>query len=230
VRYELQMETFIEPNRITLGECLDIWLNNYKKLKVRRTTFGNYETMIRTYIKPALGNIPLKQIQPSTLQSFYTYLLENGRKKEAGGLSPRMVHYVHALIYAALNQAVKENLIFRNPADAIELPKMQKREMEPMTKEEISRFLEAIREDWLYPAFFLALKTGLRRGEILGLRWKDIDFLVGEVSFFLQRPSSFLLAPTEILHCSLWDDLWKLLVLHTAHTPKISDRKCFCPM
>ncbi|MGB9791495.1 MAG: N-terminal phage integrase SAM-like domain-containing protein [Thermacetogeniaceae bacterium] len=66
--YELQTGVFIEPSKVTLGEWLDIWLNNYKKLKVRKTTFGNYETMIRTYIKPALGNIPLKQIQPSTLQ------------------------------------------------------------------------------------------------------------------------------------------------------------------
>ncbi|MGB9791494.1 MAG: tyrosine-type recombinase/integrase [Thermacetogeniaceae bacterium] len=86
-----------------------------------------------------------------------------------------MVHYVHTLIHAALNQAVKESLILRNPADAVELPKMQKREMEPMTREEISRFLEAIKGDRLYPAFCLALKTGLRRGELLGLRWKDID-------------------------------------------------------
>ncbi len=174
--YEQQIGAFVEPNKITLGEWLDIWLNNYKKLKVRKTTFGNYETMIRTYIKPALGNLLLKQIQPSTLQSFYTHLLESGRKKEAGGLSPRMVHYVHTLIHAALKQAVKEGLIIRNPADAVELPKVKKREIEPLTREEITAFLDAIRGDRLYAAFCLALKTGLRRGEILGLRWKDIDF------------------------------------------------------
>lgn len=174
--YERHIGAFVEPNKVTLGEWLDIWLNHYKRMKLRKTTFGSYETMVNTYIKPAIGSIPLKQIQPNTLQSFYAYLLESRRKKGAGGLSPRMVHYAHALIHGALKQAVREGLIIRNPADAVELPKMKKRDIEPLTREEISAFLEAIKGDRLFAAFCLALKTGLRRGEILGLRWKDIDF------------------------------------------------------
>lgn len=175
-RYEQQIGALIEPTKITLGEWLDIWLNNYKKMKIEKTTLGSYDTLIRTHIKPVIGGIQLRQLQPSNLQAFYNFLQEKGRKKDSGSLSPRTIHYIHTIISAALKQAVKEGFIIRNPAEATELPKMKKADVEPLTIEEVNGFLETIKTDRLFPAFCLALKTGLRRGEILGLRWQDIDF------------------------------------------------------
>lgn len=175
-RYEQQIGAYLEPTKVTLGQWIDIWLNNYKSIKVEKTTLGNYYTMIETYIKPQIGKIQLRQLQPSNLQRYYNYLQEKGRAKGSGGLSPRMVRYIHSIIHAALDQAMKEGLIIRNPAEATELPKMKKADVEPLTIEEVNRFIETIKTDRLFPAFCLALKTGLRRGEILGLRWQDIDF------------------------------------------------------
>ncbi|MGI9952160.1 N-terminal phage integrase SAM-like domain-containing protein [Moorellaceae bacterium AZ2] len=121
----------MEPHGITLGEWLDHWLNVYKKSTRRRTTYDNYEMMIRFHIKPALGHIPLMKLETTHLQEFY-----NQKLKEK---STRTVHLLHYIIGAALKQAVKEGKLYRNVNEATELPPMKKKEISPLSVEESTR-------------------------------------------------------------------------------------------
>lgn len=171
--HEKAVGTFVEPHEITLGEWLDRGLELYKKPNRRRTTVDNYETMIRAHIKPALGHIPLMKLEPAHLQEFY-----NRKAKEK---SSRTVHLLHYIIGVTLKRAVKEGKLYRNVNEATELPPMRKKEITPLSAEEVQKFLDAEAGDRLYAAFVLELGTGLRRGELLALRREDIDFEKGMV-------------------------------------------------
>ncbi|MGB9858951.1 MAG: tyrosine-type recombinase/integrase [Moorellaceae bacterium] len=165
--HERATGTFVEPHELTLGEWLDRWLTFYKVPNRRRTTVDNYETMIRVHIKPALGHVPLMKLEASHLQEFYN---QKAREKSA-----RTVHLLHFIIGSALKQAVKEGKLYRNVNEATELPPMRKKEVAPLSAEEVRRFLDVASGDRLYAAFLLELGTGLRRGELLALKWEDID-------------------------------------------------------
>ncbi|MEW6423663.1 MAG: tyrosine-type recombinase/integrase [Bacillota bacterium] len=170
---------FIEPHKVTVGQWLDKWLADYKKLKLKPTTWAGYETLIRCHIKPAIGNIPLNKLQTGELQKLYKEKLEKGRVDGKGGLSPDYVRYMHAVIHEALKQAVKEQLIYRNVAEAVNLPEKEEREMRPLKPEEMDKFLSLAEQDRLYAAFLLELGTGLRRGELLALKWDNVDLKNG---------------------------------------------------
>jgi integrase len=109
------------------------------------------------------------------LQTFYNEKLEKGRADGKGGLSTRMVRYLHAIIRQALQQAVKEGLLPRNVADATSPPTVKNKQMRPLTEDELLKFFETAKEDRLFPAYVLAATTGLRRGELLGLCWGSVD-------------------------------------------------------
>lgn len=173
---ELQTGTFVEPTKTTVSQWLDTWMQEYKKQSLRPTTYESYEIIIEVHIKPAIGGIQLRQLQPSDLQRFYNSKLENGRADGKGGLSPRMIRYIHAILHGALRQAVKEGLVIRNVTEAVTLPRQKKKEFTPLTQEQVIKFLDSIKEDRLFPAILLDIGSGLRRGELLGLRWKDVDF------------------------------------------------------
>lgn len=165
---ELERQEFVEPTKVTVGEWLDIWLNEYKKPNLRPTTWESYEELIRIHIKPAIGRMPLRELRPEHLQKLYNDKLKEGK-------SPRTVRYVHSLIHQALKQAVKSRLAARNAAEATEPPRQVKREARFLAPEEESRFLSALGRDRLGPAILTLLGTGLRRGELLGLTWRDVD-------------------------------------------------------
>jgi integrase len=174
---ELQDGTYFEPAEITLKEYLNRWLEDYAKLNVRPSTYQNYKTLIEKHIIPALGDIPLKKLRPMHLQRLYADKLQGGRQdKKKGGLSTRTVRYLHSLLHEALAQAVKWELVARNVAEAAQPPRLQSRERQAWTAEQAAQFLEVARSHRLYPLYLLALSTGMRRGEILGLRWEDVDF------------------------------------------------------
>jgi integrase len=175
VLQEVRSGTYIEPATCTLGEWLGKWLTDYKKPQLKRSTYENYETMIEAHLRPGLGNIPLAKLQSHMLQSFYNEKLESGRRDGKGGLSSRMVRYLHAIVRQALEQAVKEGLLARNVADATSPPVTRNRQMRPLTEDELVRFFEVAKEDRLFPAFVLCATTGLRRGELCGLKWDSID-------------------------------------------------------
>jgi len=177
---ELRQQTYVRPSRITVAEWLDTWLNEYKKPpKTRPTTWQNYEYLIRVHTKPAIGHLQLQDLQPHHLQRLYNRLHSAGRADGAGGLSARTVQMVHTIMHGALRQAVKNGLVARNVAEATSLPKRQKKEPRVLTPEEQARFFEVIQQDRLGAAFLLDLGTGMRRGELLGLKWEDVDLKEG---------------------------------------------------
>lgn len=175
--------TYTEPSKILMAEWLDTWLNEYMEPSLRPTTWESYKTQIEKHIKPALGHIRLSQLQTSHLQKLYNDKIKGGRADgKPGGLSPRSVKYIHTVIHSALNQAKLEYMITINPADAVKLPKQNKKEMATLETEGIKTLLREAMNSKHYITYLLALATGLRRGELLGLRWKDTDLARGTVT------------------------------------------------
>lgn len=165
----------MDSHKITLGEWLDKWLEEYAKPHIRSSTWESYEENIRLHIKPAIGHIELKKLQPSHLQQLYNEKFSNGRLDGTGGLSSRSVQLIHAPIHAALKQAMNEGLIIRNVSEATKLPRGEKKNIRILTPDEQSKFLTVLSNDRLGIAFLLDLGTGLRVGELLALRWQDVD-------------------------------------------------------
>ena len=168
---------------ISLGSWLDRWYQTYKKASLRPNTQMSYERRIYQHIIPALGRIPLDKLTARDIQQFYTNLKKSGRLTRTelygAGLSDQTVRGIHTTLRAALDKAAEEKLIFRNPADSCKPPSARPREMQVLTPEEIQRLLIQAKEDGCYELLLLELATGLRRGEILALRWSDLNFRTG---------------------------------------------------
>lgn len=166
---------FIEGDKITLNGFLDKWLEAAAKPRVAERTFVDYGDLLNRYVRSEMGNKKLSKVQPLDIQALYSGLL--GR-----GLSPRVVRYTHAVVNSAFKQAVKWGLLLRNPASMVELPKQTRKEMQALSPDQAKRFLEAARDDRWGLVFTIALLTGMRPEEYLGLQWKDIDFEQGVVT------------------------------------------------
>lgn len=176
LKTESKMGRVIETSSMPLEQWMTIWIENYKpNLKI--TTKEDYELYINTHIKGSdLGKIPLNKLKTSDLQKFYNAKLAGTYKGQKQRLSPTTVRYINIIIRSALKQAVNNHMINENVSSAVVLPKKNKVEMVPFTKEEVGKFLIIARQDRLYALYLLEMMTGLRRGEILGLKWEDIDF------------------------------------------------------
>lgn len=131
------------------------------------------------HIKPEIGNIQLKKLQPHHLQKLYNDKRTHGRVDGQGGLSARSVRIMHTVLHSALGQALKEGLVARNVSEATILPRYERKEPRVLTLEEEKRFFKALAEDRLGPAFLLDLGSGLRCGELLALRWEDVNLEEG---------------------------------------------------
>ncbi|NSW76107.1 MAG: site-specific integrase [Candidatus Atribacteria bacterium] len=164
----------ISPERYSLGDWLYTWLYTYKKNTLRPTTFERYESLVRKHVVPALGKIALEKLRPEILQRFY---LEKQK-----GLSSRSVEFIHAVLHGAMKKALQLGYISRNVCDCVEPPRKKQKEIRILTREELERFLFCARKHRLYPAFLLLATTGLRRGELLGLRWQDVDLDRGVIT------------------------------------------------
>ncbi|MDU4959632.1 MAG: site-specific integrase [Sporomusaceae bacterium] len=175
------LEKGVSPasGKITFGEWLDYWLENHIKRHSRLTTWENYETIARIHIKPLIGQIRLTRLQTSNLQRLYNQKLDNGRNDKKGGLSAKTVGLIHLVCSSSLKQAIREKMLSVNAADAATVPRKVGREIQPMNEEQIRQFLIASKNDRLFVAFYLLISTGLRRGELLGLKWSDIDMEAG---------------------------------------------------
>ena len=167
------------------GEWIDFWYQTYCKHMIRLTTQLEYESRIYKHIIPEIGSIPLNKLTQADLQQFYARTKSNGRKirVEAYGteLSDRVIRAVHANCRSALEKAVQEGLIRINPAIGCKLPHKKSREMKVLTPSEVARFLIRAKEEGYYELFLLELGTGMRRGEILALKWSGLNFTTGEL-------------------------------------------------
>lgn len=170
---------------ILLGNWLDLWYQSYKKPNLRPNTQMSYERRIYQHITPALGNIQMDKLTSNDIQQFYTELKQGGRLLRAElygeGLSDQTVRGIHTTLHAALDKAVSEKLLFRNPADGCRLPPAKAREMQILTPDEIQRLLIQAKEDNCYELLLLELSTGLRRGEICALQWNDLNLRTGKL-------------------------------------------------
>lgn len=170
---------------ILLGDWLDLWYQTYKKSNLRPNTQMSYERRIYQHIIPALGNIQMDKLTTNDIQQFYAKLKQGGRllrtELYGEGLSDQTVRGIHTTLHAALDKAVAEKLLFRNPADGCRLPSAKAREMQVLTPEEIQRLLIQAKEDCCYELLLLELSTGLRRGEICALQWDDLNLRTGEL-------------------------------------------------
>jgi len=134
---------------------------------------------VKRHLIPALGAVLLAKIQPMHIQNCYSRALESGRLDNKGGLSAQTVLHHHRVLHGALQQAVKWQLMVRNPADAVETPKPERKEMRALDEDMSAWLLEAAEGNKLYVPILTAITTGMRRGEILALRWRDVDFING---------------------------------------------------
>lgn len=168
--------------RQTVGQFLEHWLKTSAKQRLRPNTLASYVNIVRLYIAPELGRKALAKLSPQEVQGLLV-------TKQASGLSPRTLQYIRAVLRVALNQALKWGLVARNVATLVEPPRVQRKEVQPMTPEQARTLLEAMRGERLEALYTLALTTGLRRGELLGLRWQDVDLDRGtlRVANTLQR-------------------------------------------
>ena len=180
--HQLDTGTFMKPAKTTLAEYLERWLKDYAWPNLAPRTAEGYEHIIRRHFIPALGNMTLTQLKPEHLQRYYSEKLTDGRCDGKGGLSPKTVRHHHVTLHDALQGAVKWGLLSRNPADAVSPPRVQRSEMKTWDEDDIAHFLEATNETPYHCLFYLALFTGMRRSELLGLKWNDVDLILGEVS------------------------------------------------
>jgi integrase len=179
--HQLDNGTYIKPGKTTLAEYLERWLKEYSWPNLAPRTTEGYESIIHRHIIPALGKIPLIQLKPEHLQRYYSEKLSGGRYDGKGDLSRTTVSHHHTCLHRALKMALKWGLINRNPADAVTPPRPQRSEMHTMNEDDLHSFLKAAKKTPYYVLFYLALFTGMRRSELLALRWTDVDLLLCQI-------------------------------------------------
>lgn len=193
---DVERNEVVESQKISVGQWLDEWLEIYKKPNIRPKTYEQYEMLIRVHIAPNIGKIKLQQLQPRRIQKMYNDLKKNGRADGRGKkLSARTVRLVHIVLRMALEQAKKERFINENPAELVTLPKVRKKEARAMTMEEQVALQGALDGERFGLIFLFMLGTGVRRGEALGLRWKDIEDTKESPVVHIQRSISRALDP-----------------------------------
>lgn len=165
--HDLQTGGFIEPSKATTGEYLTHWLETIETT-VRPSSHRRFSEVIRSRVVPAIGSVPLSSLSPLHVQDFY-------RRCLADRLSPSTVALYHNVLHRALDQAVKWQLLIRNPCDAVDAPHEASPEMTTWTTDQARAFLAVADDHDLRALWLLAVHTGMRRGEILALRWQDVD-------------------------------------------------------
>jgi integrase len=178
----LREGTFVPPSQRTLGSfLLEEWLPAVQPPRVRPSTWESYRMNAETHIVPALGHLALQRLTPAHLTAFYRSLLDHGRR-DGGGLAAKTVRNIHGELHAALRDAVRWGHVARNVAASADLPKGMAPEMRVWSPEQLRAFLDHARADRLYAAWLLFATTGMRRGEVAGLRWPDVDLEAGRVA------------------------------------------------
>ena len=168
--------TYVAPCKMTLGQWLDIWKAEYLG-GVKPLTLKDYYIQIDAHIKPALGAVRLDGLEPHMIQRFYNTMSD----RDGNPLSPKTIKNVHGVLHKALQQAIANGYISQNPSSACVLPKVQKPEIKPLEPSEIALFLKEADKDSYGNLFIVAIFTGMRQGELLGLSWENVDFANGVI-------------------------------------------------
>ena len=177
----------IRAEQYTVGQWMDVWFENCAKIKVRPSSHKTYRGYIDNHIKPNIGKIPLNKLSSLDLQKLYKKLLSGGRveriesQKQPKGLSAKTVRNINQVISSAMDFAIDQKLISTNPTDSCALPRLEHREMKTIPAEQLASFLHEARESGVFEMYYIELATGLRRGELLGLKWEDIDLERGTI-------------------------------------------------
>src|SRR5215469_4657752 len=167
IQHEIHSGLPILDERQTVGQFLEIWIE-VAKSQIRGSSWRRYGDYVRVHLVPGLGRIPLAKLTAQHIQLFYA-------RKLNGGLSPTTVHHLHGLLHRALKDAVRMGLIQRNVTEMLRSPRRTTKEMMPLTQEQAAHFLDVVQGNRFEALYVLALTTGMREGELLELRWQDVD-------------------------------------------------------
>jgi integrase len=177
----LDLGTHVDPNRMTTGEWLTRWLATVAE-EISPKTHERYGELVRHFLIPALGGLPIAKLAPTHIQDCYTALASGGRRDgKPGGLSRQTRRHLHRVLHAALARAVEQQIIIRNPAAAMRLPKVERAPMTTLSPKQSRQLLDGLRHSHIYWPALLATSTGMRRGEVLALRWQNVDLEHGSV-------------------------------------------------
>ena len=175
----------------TMGEYLEQWLDTSVRGSVRESTCESYRRQVRRYVIPAIGGVKLKSLSAMHVQGMYRSMLDRG-------LSSRTVQYTHAVLHRALKQAMRWGLVPRNVCEDVDRPRLKRDEIQPLDREQTRRLLQAAEGHRLHALYVLAVTAGLRPGEMLALRWSDVDLEVGTLRVNRALSDSEFAAPKTL--------------------------------
>ena len=167
--YRQEVGAIIKPDKVTVTEWLTHWFENCASLELKANTLAMYEGHLRCHILPSLGHLALEKLQPSHIQVLVREKLKSGR-------SSRTVQIMRNVLSKALGQAVNDGILLRNPASSVKVRSRRTKQIIPLNEIQLRAFLKEVTNHTLYPAILLLATTGLRRSELIGIKWRDIDF------------------------------------------------------
>jgi len=178
---EIDTGLLMNTKDIKFGEYLDYWVKEYCETNLSINTIDGYRQYIEKHIKPVLGHVKLEKLMLGHLQAFYSNKLKNGRLNGKGGLSKRTIVIMHKMIHCSLAKALKWQLVVRNVADNVEIPKADKFNAIALNEKQTNLLIDKVKDTELYIPVMIGIYTGMRRGEVLGLTWDNVNLEKGYI-------------------------------------------------